>query len=68
MIAIIADLRPRHPNTRRSWSKTAYKSHVMPDHTSLGSQLHNLPQTSLAYTKPVISPSESRVKPVAIQA
>jgi len=36
---------------------------VIKDQVSLGSQLQNLPQTDLAYTKPVISPT-----PVGIAA
>ena len=68
MIAIIAALRPRHPIASRSCSKAAYNSQVIPDQTSLGSQLQNLPQTDLAYTKPVISPMVSMVNPTTMQA
>ena len=67
-MAIIAARRPRHPTVRRWWRRTAYKIQVMPDQTSLGSQLQNFPQTDLAYIKPVISPKVIMVKPVTMHA
>ena len=68
LMGVIAALRPRHPTERRWWSKAAYNSHVIPDQISLGSQLQNLPQTNLAYTKPEIRPRVSMVKPAIIHA
>ena len=68
IMAIIAALRPRHPMVSRWWSNAAYKSQVIPDQTSFGSQLQNLPQTDFAYTKPEIRPRVSMVNPAMINA